>query len=89
MTHNGLVIVRSVIDLGRNLGLEVTAEGVENVEAWTALARMGCTMAQGYYLSRPLPAEGLIPWIATFSQAAEPKVKRGNTILAVDGKPGF
>jgi CheY-like chemotaxis protein len=89
MTHNGLVIVRSVIDLGRNLGLEVTAEGVENREAWDALARMGCTMAQGYYLSRPLPAEDLIPWIATFSRTTEPMVTRGNVILVVDDNPVY
>ena len=52
-------IVRSTIDLGRNLGLEVVAEGVETQEAWDALRTQGCTLAQGYLISRPLPASEL------------------------------
>jgi diguanylate cyclase (GGDEF)-like protein len=52
-------IVRSTIDLGRNLGLGVVAEGVESQEVWDALREQGCTLAQGYFISRPLPAEEL------------------------------
>jgi len=52
-------IVRSTIDLGRNLGLEIVAEGVETQEAWDALQTQGCTLAQGYLISKPLPAEEL------------------------------
>jgi diguanylate cyclase (GGDEF)-like protein len=52
-------IVRSTIDLGRNLGLDVVAEGVETQEAWDALRLQGCTLAQGYFISKPLPAEEL------------------------------
>jgi diguanylate cyclase len=58
------VIVRSTIDLGRNLGLEVVAEGVEDAPTWDALASLGCDVAQGYYLSRPVPAEELGKWLA-------------------------
>jgi diguanylate cyclase (GGDEF)-like protein len=50
-------IVRSTIDLARNLGLVVTAEGVESARVATLLAEMGCEMAQGYALCRPLPAD--------------------------------
>ena len=50
-------IVRSTIDLARNLGLVVTAEGVESEEAREQLAEMGCELAQGYGLCRPLPAD--------------------------------
>jgi diguanylate cyclase (GGDEF)-like protein len=50
-------IVRSTIDLARNLGLQVTAEGVESEEAIRALARMGCELAQGYGLCRPVSAD--------------------------------
>jgi diguanylate cyclase (GGDEF)-like protein len=57
------VIVRSTIDLGRNLGLEVVAEGVEDAPTWDALASLGCDVAQGYYLSRPVPAEELGKWL--------------------------
>ena len=52
-------IVRSTIDLGRNLGLDVVAEGVETQGAWDALRGQGCTLAQGYFVSRPVPAEEL------------------------------
>jgi diguanylate cyclase (GGDEF)-like protein len=53
-------IVRSTITLSHNLGLSVVAEGVETREAWDALARLGCDVVQGYYLSRPVPAESLV-----------------------------
>jgi diguanylate cyclase (GGDEF)-like protein len=49
-------IVRSTVELARNLGLQVVAEGVETAAAWTHLKALGCDFAQGYYLSRPVPA---------------------------------
>jgi diguanylate cyclase (GGDEF)-like protein/PAS domain S-box-containing protein len=57
------VIVRSTVDLGRNLGLEVVAEGVETIEHWERLRELGCNIAQGYYLSRPVPADELCDWL--------------------------
>ena len=56
------VIVQSVVELGRNLGLTTVAEGVEDRETWDQLAELGCDVAQGYFLSRPLPAEALEAW---------------------------
>jgi EAL domain-containing protein (putative c-di-GMP-specific phosphodiesterase class I) len=55
--ENDAVIVRSTIELARNLGLRVVAEGVETEEAWHQLALLGCEIAQGYYFSRPVPAD--------------------------------
>ncbi len=52
-------IVRSIVDLANNLRLRVVAEGVEDAPSLEALARLGCDMVQGFYLSRPLPAEAL------------------------------
>jgi EAL domain-containing protein (putative c-di-GMP-specific phosphodiesterase class I) len=57
-----LVIVRSTIELGHNMGLIVIAEGVETPESWAILKRLGCDMAQGYYMSPPLPAAKLGEW---------------------------
>jgi diguanylate cyclase (GGDEF)-like protein len=54
-------IVRSTIDLGRNLGLGVVAEGIETQEVWDALRADGCSLAQGYFISRPASAEYLEP----------------------------
>lgn len=55
-------IVRTVIELGRNLELVVVAEGVEDRAAWRLLEALGCDLMQGYYLSRPLPAAELEGW---------------------------
>jgi diguanylate cyclase (GGDEF)-like protein len=57
-------IVRSTIDLGRNLGLDIVAEGVESQESWEALREHGCTLAQGYFIGKPMPAEELVGLIA-------------------------
>ena len=58
------VIVRSTIDLARNLGLEVVAEGVETAAILRDLDELSCDVAQGYFLSRPLPASELDAWLA-------------------------
>jgi diguanylate cyclase (GGDEF)-like protein len=59
-----LVIVRSTIELGHNMGLVVIAEGVETQESWHILKRLGCDMAQGYFMSPPLPAAQFSEWFA-------------------------
>ena len=51
------MIVRSVIDLGRNLGLSVVAEGVETEAIWDHLGTLGADLAQGFYLARPAPSD--------------------------------
>jgi diguanylate cyclase (GGDEF)-like protein len=61
------VIVRSTIELGHNLGLVVVAEGVENNEVLQQLQTFGCDIAQGYCISRPLPPEHFLSWLATTS----------------------
>ncbi|GII21817.1 hypothetical protein Pme01_14140 [Planosporangium mesophilum] len=60
---NGL-IVRAIVDLARNLGLTTVAEGVEDADTFTALASNGCAVAQGYHMSRPLPADAFDRWYA-------------------------
>jgi diguanylate cyclase (GGDEF)-like protein len=60
--ENDAVIVRSTIELGHNLGLQLVAEGVEDVETWQMLLPLGCDVLQGYHLSRPLPADALTAW---------------------------
>lgn len=57
-------IVRSVIDLAHTLGLKVTAEGVEEGAAWALLDELGCDIAQGYWIAKPMPAEQLPRWVA-------------------------
>ncbi|UGQ49220.1 putative bifunctional diguanylate cyclase/phosphodiesterase [Massilia endophytica] len=56
-------IVRSTIDLGHNMGLRVVAEGIESEAAWRLLAKLGCDQGQGYFMSRPIPADQLAGWV--------------------------
>ena len=67
--EDNATIVRSTIDLGKNLGLQVVAEGVETEEVWNTLNELGCTIAQGYYLSRPVPPDELRTWLQDRTQA--------------------
>jgi diguanylate cyclase (GGDEF)-like protein len=58
-----LVLVQSAIDLGHNLGLTVVAEGVEDEATLEQLRAMGCDLAQGFHISRPVPARDLERWL--------------------------
>ena len=74
--HNDLndaIIVRSVVDLGHNLGLQTVAEGVEDHQTWDQLAQLGCNDAQGYFLARPMPPGEFMAWL----QASEHPVTTG------------
>jgi len=63
LEHEGSdAIVRSTIDLGHDLGLSVVAEGVEDQATWQRLAALKCDIAQGYFISQPLPAEEFAAW---------------------------
>lgn len=59
-------IVRTIIQLGRNLNMQVIAEGVEHAEQEDYLRRENCHEGQGYYYSRPLPASALNVWIRNY-----------------------
>lgn len=60
-THkDDAVIVHSTIELAHNLGLRVIAEGVENEQVMAMLAAEGCDQIQGYFISRPVPADGIV-----------------------------
>ena len=72
------LLVRSTIDLAHSLGMKVTAEGVETDTAFALLAGMGCDIAQGYLIARPMPLRDLIVFLndeAASSFDAAPHVK--------------
>ena len=56
-------IVSITIDLARNLGLRVCAEGVETESAYRRLCDLGCHLAQGYFISKPIPAAAVPDWV--------------------------
>ena len=80
----GDVIVRSTIDLARNLGLVVVAEGVETKEVYHRLSELGCDAAQGYWLGQPGPADGIPDAIRAFEdqlheRSADPSMEQTAT----------
>lgn len=58
------VVVKTVVDLGHSLGLCATAEGVENAQTLQYLRDIGCDLAQGYFIGRPMPPDAIARWIA-------------------------
>ncbi|HHH46460.1 MAG TPA: GGDEF domain-containing protein [Thiotrichales bacterium] len=62
------IIVRSTIGLARNLGLHVTAEGVEDRHALDALRVMGCDLAQGNAIAPPMPADEATRYLSRLSE---------------------
>jgi EAL domain-containing protein (putative c-di-GMP-specific phosphodiesterase class I)/ActR/RegA family two-component response regulator len=73
-------IVRSIIQMAHGLGLHVVAEGVETLENMTSLRSMGCEIAQGFYIARPMPADALLTWLNSRSDPAAQVY--GSTALA-------
>jgi len=63
-------LVRSTIELAHSLGLRVVAEGIEDEECFELLSELGTDLAQGYLISRPLPAHELDPSVAPIRRAA-------------------
>jgi len=61
-------IVRSTVELAHSMGLKVVAEGVENAQGWNLLRRLGCDYAQGYLISRPMPAEEVTGFVRRANQ---------------------
>ncbi len=62
-------IVRSVVELGHALGMRVVAEGVDSAENLAVISRLGCEVAQGFYIARPMRAEMVFDWINSYTVA--------------------
>jgi len=58
-----LAIVEMTIMLGHKLGMAVVAEGVEDQQTWDLLAGLGCDVAQGYFMAKPMPEEQFFEWM--------------------------
>ena len=73
------VIVKSIIDLGHNLGMQVVAEGVETDEVMNRLRGFGCDVAQGFGICRPVPYDKFVTWLASTNYPTR----------RIDGTPAF
>jgi EAL domain-containing protein (putative c-di-GMP-specific phosphodiesterase class I) len=58
-----LTIVELLLRLGDSLGLKVVAEGVDSADKLAELARLGCPLAQGYHIARPMPVDDATAWL--------------------------
>ncbi|MBI1408244.1 MAG: EAL domain-containing protein [Caulobacter sp.] len=67
------LLVKSTVDLAHSLGLKVVAEGVETAESLAILTGMGCDLAQGYFIARPMPLDGALAFLAEAAAAADPQ----------------
>ncbi|GAA1254059.1 EAL domain-containing protein [Prauserella halophila] len=76
-----LAVVRSIVELGHSLGLSVVAEGVEDDSSRDQLEAMGCDVAQGYLISRPLAEDRLEAWL--MARTARSAGHRDETILTL------
>jgi diguanylate cyclase (GGDEF)-like protein len=60
-------IVKTVIQMAKGFDLTVVAEGIEDQETFDALNRLGCDIAQGYHLAKPMPQEEFLTWLNNYS----------------------
>ena len=78
---NAEAIVRSVLDLARNLDLHVVGEGVEDRYLWDRLGQLGCTIGQGYFLARPMACTDIDQWVETWDDTCA--AERNRTLVGV------
>jgi diguanylate cyclase (GGDEF)-like protein len=87
--ENDEVIVRSTIDLAGNLGLRVVAEGIETRQVWDRLQELGCDLAQGFFLGRPMPGSSIKSWFDDFGCPDHllTRVPENETASSTEGLP--
>lgn len=86
-----LAIIEAVINLGRVFGLEVLAEGVESEEHVEALVQLGCRLAQGYRIARPMPAGEVADWVKAWKlpdpwKRIRPLLAEGRSLLFAEAE---
>ena len=64
--EDDLAIVVGVVSLAKAFQLKVIAEGVETIEHGNALLQLGCELAQGYGIAKPMPASHIPPWLESW-----------------------
>jgi predicted signal transduction protein with EAL and GGDEF domain len=83
--HQETALVRGIIELGRNLDLEIVGEGVERVEQWHALRDMGCDVVQGYLFARPQGPERIDALLGNVTSVAGSAPARDYHLLSSYG----
>jgi diguanylate cyclase (GGDEF)-like protein len=79
-----LHIVKATIELAHAFGMRVVAEGVDNDESLRVLTELGCELAQGFYIARPMRAEFLVEWVRKYSGSTTDKLLQPSVRKAVN-----
>ena len=66
ISKESFIIVRSTIELAHELGKKVIAEGIETKDQLESLSILGCDIAQGYFIARPMQEKMFLVWIKNF-----------------------
>jgi EAL domain-containing protein (putative c-di-GMP-specific phosphodiesterase class I) len=74
-----IVLLRSIVQLGHGLGLQVTAEGIERDEEWAELRQAGCDLGQGWLFARPMPAAAALAWAG---EHPSPEAVQADVVMA-------
>src|SRR5690606_16457168 len=59
-------VIKAIVGLGQSLDMQTTAEGVEDAETLRFLEEIGCNLAQGYFIARPMTGNDAMQWVASF-----------------------
>jgi diguanylate cyclase (GGDEF)-like protein len=78
-SNEDAIIVKSITDLAHNLGLSVVAEGVENKQSLELLHEIGVDIAQGYFISKAIPANDFLPWLINYENTKTNTKTNANT----------
>ena len=80
--------VASIVDIGRTLGIQVVAEGVETMEQAQILREIGCDFLQGYVFARPMPASQLETWFVSQRTSTTAQSFPGHSLRSAVGAKG-
>jgi diguanylate cyclase (GGDEF)-like protein len=86
--ESDLIIVRSTINLGHDLGLRIIAEGVEDRQTLDHLAELGCDLAQGFHLSRPMAAHAFNRWLTDWPRSHDALTPTPSATTKPAAQPG-
>lgn len=77
------IILESTLSIAHSLGIKVTAEGVETLANWEMLRELGCDIAQGYLIAKPMPEDAVTDWLANWALPAHLTVRPAQTVADI------
>ena len=75
-------VIEAIVAMGKAMELVVVAEGVETDQQYAIVRRLGCDLAQGYFIARPMPADQLLAWCGGYEDTQS--LKHGSTVIDID-----